>query len=59
MIIQIDDNYFNPLTITELVQMDNDVYVWFGTDHCIPFKNWKITDLAAEINRCIEMFHNE
>ena len=56
MILQIDDNYFNPLTITELTQNDNDTIIWFG-DNSILFKNWKVSDLAATINTLIEEFH--
>ena len=57
MIIQIDDNYFNPLQITHLIKDDNNVRVYFSDSTKQAFKNWNITDLAAEINRCIEEFH--
>lgn len=59
MIIQIDDNYFNPLTITEIVQWERNVHVRFEGDTYITFKNWKVQDLAAEINRCIELFNDK
>lgn len=57
MIIQIDDQYFNPLLITTMHQEGNNVRIRFP-DSYLYFKNWKITDLATEINCCIEVFNN-
>lgn len=59
MIIQIDDNYFNPLTITVIQQSGNNVTVWFDGADYINFKNWSVQNLAAEINRCIELFNQK
>jgi len=59
MIIQIDGIYFNPEIVVGLRQEDKDVRMFYGPEayHFKEFKNWKIEDLAAEINRCIEEFH--
>lgn len=57
MIIQIDDNYFNPLQITTIQKQDNNVLVYFDGDYHLTFSNWSLNDLAAEINRCIELFN--
>lgn len=58
MIIQIDDQYFNPLMITELVQDETNVKVYLNSSirYYLVFMNWSVNDLAAEINRCIEEF---
>jgi len=61
MIIQIDGIYFNPEIVVGLRQEDNDVRMFYGPEayHFKEFKNWKVADFAAEINRCIEEFHIE
>jgi hypothetical protein len=61
MIIQIDDHYFNPMQITQLIKVQSDVHIYFSNDHesYLKFKNWNINDLAAEINLCIEEFKRQ
>lgn len=59
MIIQIDDIYFNPLQIQQLTEADGDILVWFSNEQPLRFKNWKIYNLASEINRCIESFNQK
>lgn len=58
MILQIDNKYFNPDQVTVMVQDDNDVRVYQSDteDAFLRFENWKVDDLAAAINRCIEEF---
>ncbi len=59
MIIQIDDQHFNPEQVTRMEQSGNDTVINFssGWEAYLLFKNWKMQDLAAEINRNIEEFH--
>jgi len=57
MIIQIDDTYFNPLMINTIWQDGVNVKVQFNIiDEVLTFKNWKVYDFAAEINRLIKEF---
>lgn len=59
MILRIDGKYFNPAQITVMVQAENNVKVFQSdtVEAYILFENWKIDDLAAEINIQIEKFH--
>ena len=56
MIIQIDDQYFNPLQIIFLTQYDSDIHVYFNDGAKLVFNNWKVYDLAARINQAISDF---
>ena len=60
MIIQIDDIYFNPLMINTIWQVVNDVKVQFNLlDEVVTFRNWKVYDFAAEVNRLIKEFDSD
>lgn len=60
MILQISGLYFNPLQITMMQQDGADTLVWFATglDEALRFVNWKVQDLANEINRRIVQFNH-
>lgn len=61
MIIEIDGYFFNPLLITTMNRTgDSNVEVWFtDSEFCLTFKNWKVSDLAAHINKLIEEFNKK
>ena len=59
MIIQIDEQCFNPDQITTLDQRGNDTLILFGSGEVRYFKNWKIYDLATQINSAIMQFHED
>lgn len=58
MIICIDGQYFNPLQIKHLYQVDSDVIVCFDStgEGLLRFVNWKIYDFAAHVNQLIKEF---
>jgi hypothetical protein len=60
MILQIGGLYFNPLQITMMQQDGTDTLVWFASDKddTLRFVNWKVQDLANEINRRIVQFNH-
>ncbi len=60
MILQIDGKYFNPDQVRGLEQNGPNVIAYFSLgkqQSFITFENWKVEDLADEINKNKEEFY--
>jgi hypothetical protein len=58
MILCLFDHLFNPLTITSICQIKNDVRIYFDSETYVIVFNAQAYDVAATINQAIKDFHD-